>query len=299
MTEPLRAVYDLRYSPITFDFAVYLALVDCARQLSDAPAIDLTIRADRFRKQTERDRMIPKAEKEWRLKSIILSCCDLLPSLRDVAVERSGAIRDYDFPANYPEAYDPYYRPPYLASHVLDLHKMGAAPRALTAPAYAKDFPNRWKNYVTLTLRTSKHFAVRNADMEEWFKFHDRLLAKGYVVLVVPDTEDVLGERRFMSYPWLCIEPAALDQRLRLALYEGAAMNVCSANGPAAMMFYSHAPVLQFDQLRGGVFNAEKWKGANGFGPGGQFPWSAPNQRMTWVDSTYENLVREFEKVMS
>lgn len=299
----LRAIYDLRYSPITFDFAVWLALADCVRQAAERPFIDLTIRADGYRNQTERDRGMDKDEKRWRLKSIILACCDLLPSLRDVAVERSGRDREYDFPANYPEAYDPTYRPPYLACHVGDLHRMGADPRVLAAPAYARQvLADAPKPYVTLTLRMSKHFPQRNIDLVEWNRFAEYLGGKGYNVITVPDTEHLLGSPTEPLPPALgemAAHPCAMDQRLRMALYEGAAMNVCSSNGPAAMMFYSKAPVLQFDQMRGGVFNAEKWSIGNGFPPGGQFPWSAPNQRMTWVDSTYENLVKHFEEMMS
>lgn len=300
MTEALRAIYDLRYSPITFDFAVWLALADCVRQAAERPFIDLTIRADGYRNQTERDRGMDKDEKRWRLKSIILACCDLLPSLRDVAVERSGRDREYDFPANYPEAYDPTYRPPYLACHVGDLHRMGADPRVLTAPQYAKNLvPNG--PYVTLTLRQSEHFRARNIDLGDWGRFAEHIQFAGHRIIVVPDTEWVLrgGPRLPPSMEPYMVPMAALDQRLRMALYECAAMNVCSSNGPAAMMFYSKAPVLQFDQMRGGVFNAEKWSIGNGFPPGGQFPWSAPNQRMAWVDSTYENLVKHFEEMMS
>lgn len=306
MTDALRAIYDLRYSPCTFDFAVFLALTDCVRQAAEKKSIDLTINASGWRNQTKRDRDMPKAEKQWRLKSIILAACDLLPTLRDVAVERSGRDREYDFPANIPEFYDPSYRPPYLASHVLDLYRMGADPRVLKAPAYAKAMMDGMpKAYVTLTLRQSKHFPERNVDMAEWARFCCHLKDKGYSVITVPDTEHVLdAEKWSVRQAWdlpsgIMHIPAALDQRLRMALYEGAAMNVCSSNGPAAMMFYSRAPVLQFDQMRGGVFNAEKWTVGNGFPPGEQFPWSAPNQRMVWQNSDYETLVSEFEKVMS
>lgn len=301
MTEVLRCIYDCRYGPVTFDFGVYLALADCVRQVAGNDVIDLTIRADNFRLQTNRDKAMSRAEKEWRLRSIILGVCDLLPTLRDVTVLRSKTDGKYDFPANYPaEFYDVYYRTPYLAADVLELHKLGADPRVFTATEHAKAVMNREEAYVTFTLRQSQHFPTRNVDLSEWDKFGDHVRRKfGLDVVFVPDTEAVLTGQSCGGFGSGVCHTAALDQRLRMALYEGAVMNVCSSNGPAAMMFYSKAPVLQFDQMRGGVFNAEKWDAANGFKNGGQFPWSAPNQRMTWVDSTYENLVEHFEKVMA
>jgi len=295
----LSAIYDLRYSPITFDFAVWLALVDCVRQLADEQAIDLTIRADGYRKMTKREHGMDTDEKRWRLKSILLSCCDLLPTLRDVTVQRSSKDGVYDFPANYPKAYTPSYRPPYLAADVLRLHGLGAEPKVLAAPAYAKNFVQKGP-YVTLTLRTSKHFPERNIDLRDWGKFAEHIMFRGHNIIVVPDTEWVLmgGPRLPASMETYVAPMAALDQRIRLALYEGAEMNVCSSNGPAAMMFYSQAPVLQFDQFRGGVFNSDKWLAGNGFPAGGQFPWSTPKQRMTWTESSYASLCAEFDKVM-
>lgn len=295
----LRVLYDLRYAPITFDFAIFLALAECVRQVKGAGCLDVTIRADGWRNQTARDRDMSLAEKQWRLKSITAACCEVMPTVANVRVLKRPDPEAYDFPANHPTGYDPAYRPPYLARDVLRLYGMGADPRAYTAPAFAHEaIAHIPKPYVTLTLRQSRHFAARNVDLEDWWAFHNHLCDDNHTVVVIPDTEDVMGERTFSMFGWNALEAASMDLRLRLALYENAMMNVCSSNGPGALMFYSKAPVIQFDQTRGGVFTPEKWLAANGFPVGGQYPWSAPNQRMTWTDSTYENLVSQFAGAM-
>jgi hypothetical protein len=280
----LRCLYDLRHAPVTFDFGIYLALADCARQLLKRDSLDITIRAGEYRQATPRDKETPESEKEWRIHNILLPCTAILPTVRRVSVRYDDG-GPYDFPLNQ--------RTPYLARDVLKYHQRGADPKVFKAPEHAKTIVKRDKPYVTLTLRESKHFPERNIDILEWAKFAQHLGDADRVV-VIPDAESPdLPEARF---PEFCEDlPAAFNLSLRLALYEGAQMNFCSSNGPTALMFYSHCPVIQFDQLRGGTFSAQQWAGLNGFPVGQQHPWSNPNQLMTWTDSTFVTLKEAFD----
>ena len=283
---PLRGLWDQSLSPVTFDFGAYLAILDCFRQIHRPHAgVDLTIRVGAFRDVTPRDRVTTLDEKQWRLKSVILDLCELLPTIRSLTLT-PAADGPFDFPTD--EA------APYYARSAVELHRQGANPRVLKAPAFACQQIRFPRPYVTLTLRTSDYFPDRNPDLDVWHRFSLFLRAIGYRVVVVPDQGDFLGARRYSRFDWTVYEAACLDLRLRMALYENAVMNVGSSNGPVGIMFYSQAPVLQFDQLRGGICTPDFWTTSNGFPVGEQFPWSRPNQRMTWTDSSYENMVREW-----
>ncbi len=282
----LRGLWNQAVSPVTFDFSTFLAALDCFRQIhSPNSGIDLNICAGGFREVGLRDQHMTMAEKRWRLKGVILDLCELLPTIRRLAVTPTieGSF-----------AYPNDARASYWAKRLLEFHQQGANPRVLRAPAYAVEKIKFPRPYVTMTLRTSNYFPDRNANLLEWHLFHQELRAAGFTVVVVPDQGDVLGQQIYKQFDWHTYEPACFDLRLRQALYENAIMNIGSSNGPVGMMFYSEAPVLQFDQLRGGVYGADFWRSSLGFPPGEQYPWSRPDQRMTWTDSTYENMVREW-----
>lgn len=289
----LRCVYDLRHAPVTFDFAVYLALADCARQLLKRDSIDLTIRTGEYRDFTPRDKETAAAEKDWRVQSILVDACALLPTISTLTVTNEDRG-----PFEFPLTADARF--PYHAADVRRLWQKGADPKVLRAPEYAKQIVAKLlpRPYVTLTLRTSHHSPERNPNLAQWHQFHDWLTERGHQVIVIPDHEDVTGAREFLKYGWALHIGAAYDQRLRLALYEGAVMNVGSSNGPVATAFFSTAPMLQFDQLRASRFNRLKWRAMLGFSAGEQYPWSAPNQRMTWEDSDANTLRSHFESIM-
>ncbi len=291
---PLRCLYDLQHAPITFDFATFLAIADCVRQNAKMKHIDLTIRKAAFRQKTPRDFETPDSEKIWRIHGILLQVCAVVPSIRNLTV-----TEDTDGTFDFPSAKTALV--PYCASFAVNAWEAGTDPRVLRAPEHAKsEVKKRWtdERYVTLTLRTSIHAPERNPDMGEWQRFHDWLRNQGYVVIVIPDQEDINRAGEALAGRWDLDIPAAYDFRLRLALYEGALMNVGSVNGPFGQCFMSHVPLLQFDHFRGNALSADQWVDLNGFPPPGQYPWSAKNQRMTWLDSTFENLKAEFERVV-
>lgn len=282
----LRCIYDLRFAPVTFDFGLYLALADCARQLLKRDSLDITIRAGEYRQASDRDKSTPESEKEWRIHNILLPCTAILPTVKRVTIRHDDG-GPYDFPLDYP-------RTPYLAADIAQYHLKGADPKAFKAPEHARTLAAREDPYVTLTLRQSKHFPERNVNPVDWLRIANHIEASGYQVVVVPDQEDTEASEPFDGI----YMPAAMNLSLRLALYEGASMNFCSANGPTALMFYSHCPVIQFDQLRGNVVSPQQWRKLNGFPINQQFPWAAPNQLMTWKDSSFDTLKEAFEQWM-
>jgi hypothetical protein len=295
----LTAVYDLKLAPITFDFGTYLAIIDCYRQLNDHSHINLIIRASEYRRKSQRDFALQAAEKHWRLKNIILDCCELLPSIKNIHLLRLGNEQEHriDFPEDYSTLELNNERLPYLAKDVYHFFEQGAQPRVLKAPEYAHSLIDKYITtpFITLTLRSSRHFTNRNVDLEDWYMFYRYLKGSGYNVIVVPDQDDVLGSRAHELYDWCTYVPASLDIRLRAALYEKAKLNVCSSNGPTGVMFFSDAPLLMFDQTRGDEYSGKQWKKLTGLSPGENWPWCGAHQKMTWRDSDFHSLVGEFK----
>lgn len=276
----LRVQYDLRECPVTFDFGVFLAAADCERQLRELDSIDLYVRTGEYRRVTPRDRTTPVDDKRWRVKGILAEMCALLPTISSQAFGQSER-------EPYPDEYLPRF--------VVDKHSRGADPLVFRADDRAREMVPEAD--VTLSVRTSRQFPERNPDLKEWFRFYQHLVSRGLNVVVIPDQEDVLGDRKAFEFDWDVYVPASFDMRLRFGLYANAGMNVSSGTAPAEMLFYSPYPVLAFDQRRGNVYGDAAIENMNGYPLYAQKPWSLPNQRMAWVDSDYKSLCDHFDGV--
>ncbi len=296
----LKVLYDMRFAPVTFDFTTFLVVCDCLRQLEGFKILDITIRADGFRQKSTKDGLVQTPEKEWRVKSVLLDSCDLLPTAVNVRVirdPRQVSPDSFHVPVNYQAIVTGKAMYPYLLKDVHPLYERGANPVVLTAPDHAKHLMNSTlgSGYVTLTLRTSNHLTKRNIDLEQWYKFYCYLVEKGHKVYVIPDFEDLFAERLCQEYDWDLFLPAAFDQRLRLALFEGALMNFATSGGSAAMMIYSNAPYAVFDFINDTYSINQVSKLQLGLAVGESCPWAQENQGYFWDKSTFEYLVSAYE----
>lgn len=131
------------------------------------------------------------------------------------------------------------------------------------------------KGYVTVTLRNSRT-PERNTQDAEWDKFAESCDRE---VIFVPDYDD---------------EPISLQDRMEL--YAGAHVNMMVANGPGALCMFSDAPFISMRTI-----GCEKSASAApwfmerlGITPGYQFQWLRPNQRLSYLDDTAENIMAEY-----
>lgn len=286
--DSLRAIYDLKSAPVTFDILGFLALVDCLRQYEKRERIDLTILMDGFRMTNQRELTTSEGEKRWRIEGILLQCVATCPAVKDLTITDQLPAKNFHFPFEYPTG-----RTPYNPKGLILPFKHGVKPNeCLTAPPFARASVPR--SDVTLTIRSARNFSQRNVELADWVAFHKYLHGKGYKVTVIPDQENP----DTYSFDWDgdVYVPAAFDMRLRMAVYEMSRMNIGSCHGPFTSLFYTNAPYLMFDHLRGGVLTPRFHEGVYGFPVGGQHAWSNENQIITWEDSSFESLVRRFEE---
>lgn len=284
----LHVAYDLRHAPVTFDFGTFLAGADAARQLLHRRGLNVTVITSGFRGHTKRDKETDVAEKQWRIKGILAECCSILPSVTSLTFTTNEPT-GIEYPIGYP-----WTKTPYLPKDSVQHFRSGANVRVFSAPSHALQAAP--ESDVCLSVRSSTHHIERNVDLTEWYKFYQDLTNEGRKVIVIPDQEDVLGAQKYADYDWNAYLPASFDLRLRYGVYAKTGLNVTTTSGPPGLLFWTDYPVLQFDQLRGGTYGAENIEEMYGIQRGQQFPWSAPDQRLTWCDSTYETLTDEYKK---
>jgi hypothetical protein len=151
----------------------------------------------------------------------------------------------------------------------------------------ARRFP---KPYSTITLREAEYWPARNSNRIAWAQAARELQLIGMPAVVIPDTHgDSLPEVARMA-------PAAWDIDLRLALYEGAQLNMGVVNGPMVLMMFSKVPCPYIlfqkdDETSPGT--QESFMREQGFKRGDQ--WT-DNGWTLWEDDTPDNVVRALKR---
>lgn len=274
----LTAVYDLMVSPPTFDFVSFLLEAERARREGGFARVDVVFQPgpmNGFRY----DKLPPdQATREGMLHRVCVSLCRCLPSVRNVRVLKAREhIQGEVFPVGYHVEDNPKnHYGTWCFKHSISAFKATESAKRLAA-AYGK--------YITITLRQSKAWNERNSSVGEWVKVAEWLQTAGYRVVFIPG-EFGEGPAGFTS-----CDSALLDVDLRIALYEGAMLNLGSNSGPFAVLFGMEAPYLLFKPcVKGSVLAGDEFLAKNGFTDGDQF---SENGKTVWADDDAETIIRE------
>lgn len=319
----LYAVYDLGFSPITFDVLQFLQLADIERRRRRFKRVSFVFvlaTKRRFREQTPKDMAVQVQDKHWRLRHIHMEACWLVPACSGVQVffDRGEAQRllvnvgeGQIFPAKY-KLTEP--KVSFLVAHVVGAYRStGLSGLVFQATQSGLDAVDRWieaeritKPIVAMTLRNSSYESTRNASLDDWLRFAHQIAADGYQPVFVPDIDEAFTATRkdyqtdFPTY-W----PAPVNMELRAALYRRA--HICmSDNGAAAFIHHwmPHCPSIVFQPPSKipNVFHKTKEGQAGiervfGIKIGEQLPYCEPYQRLAWCDDTFENILNEFRRL--
>jgi hypothetical protein len=295
----LNVYYDLKYAPVTFDFATYLVLANAVRQSMNADEISLTIISDQFR-ENQGDIKTTESEKKWQLSYILSKLPSLIPEVTTLSVSKNKIekIKFPAFPGGYPPASGTSYDFPvivfYLASF-LDNKAINLRP--FKASEGARNLINSTfgDNVITISLRTSKFQTVRNSNLDEWYKVYQELKNSKFKPLVIPDFEDYMGDKLFAKYDWEIYEPAVMDMDIRLAVYEKSADNLCIQNGTSTLLIFSDCKYHMFKIItkEAHTTSVNYQKEVLLINPGENHRFAAPTgQNLVWEDDNADKILK-------
>lgn len=278
--ETLTAVYDLAVSPPTYDFLAFLSEAEKARIAHGARHLDIMFQPGP--NGGFRDDNLPPdlAMREAMLWRVCMGACRLLPSVRDVQLlKHRQSVDGVLFPDGWaPETPVAMYGTRYF--------KAGAGASILRATEDARATIARAVKvpYVTVTIRQAAYWPERNSQLDVWVSISDRIERLGWRVVWVPDADHPM-------VPWPNVYlPAMTDIDLRLALYEGAAMNFGVSNGPMTLCYLSDAPYRVFKPVVESCPSATAaFLRAHGMNEGDQY---AGNGRLIWAADDYDVVLR-------
>lgn len=270
------AVYDLTVCPPTYDFISFLCEAERHRIDIGAEAIDIIIQpgpVDGFREDVLPD---GNASRVGMLYRVVMGACRLLPSIRNIELLKARKrIEGTDiFPVGYldnPSIQN--YGVSYFPSAMAIIESTKSARKAIKF-----DQP-----YITITLRESSHWPLRNSNRSEWEKAADEIKRLGYKVVWVPDVESHDANQ----YSW--------DIDLRLALYERAELNLGINNGPMCMLFYANARYLIMKM----VTEELPWTAAGFLEEAGIPEGRTRNGFIVWKEDSFQNILDAFRKFMN
>jgi hypothetical protein len=295
----LYAFYDLATSPVTFDVVKFLILAELARRRENCDGLHVVIvpgpkggfRDDHF---TPYD----TADKQWRLRNLVLPCCWLVPSCQQLTVSGSryeaerqtnGGHRLFpeDYSVHHPtERYD-YLRVHQAAQQSL-LPSLSATARALTLVEEWAEKHAAGRKVVTITLRECAYEKSRNSRLPEWAAFARMLDTDVYYPLLIRDTmaalqpfpETLRGLNVSTDISW--------NLELRAALYQTSYLNLFQNCGPYVLSAFNrqsrYINTTQANVADSGATSTAHLR-SQGIKPGEhQNLWSTPVQELVWQD---------------
>ena len=141
---------------------------------------------------------------------------------------------------------------------------------------------------ITMTLRESSYWPIRNSRLVEWCHAALLLQEAGFRVVVVRDTE-----RADEPLPRLKTAPeASRNLDARASLYRSAASNLFVSNGPAWFCLALDAPtiILRPATENAGTLSSKRAMHER-FGLADGLPNAPAHQRLIWAEDTTLNIV--------
>ncbi len=129
-----------------------------------------------------------------------------------------------------------------------------------------------YKEYITITLRNSFRDAFKNTNVAVWEEFAIRVQEEGkHEVIMLPDNESDRLENQDL----------VKNINDRFWLYENAAMNFGTNNGPMVLCMYSNAPYMLVNFMTEGSASRAHLIAVQ-ITPNAQLPFANVDQRICW-----------------
>ena len=308
--DALQFFYDLAASPVTFDFASYLAAAEVERRLRKLREINaifvLGPEAGVRKELPDYEAAIDVPTRLARLRNVLVPMLAFLPSVKSYTVcsrEQAEAIIAADKTKIYPSDYR-VYLPRQPAKKVIFEHARAGrsiwpmlratdAGKRLVGDFLAREAKGR--RAVVITLRNYAYSPERNSSNAVWITFANSLDPTAYVPIFVHDTETSMREPPADFGRHVVCHAASWSLEIRMALYEAAWLNMALMHGPMELCWYNErARYVLFMAVGTAAINTEVSLIENGHRLAVDLEFAKPYQRIVWERDDLPALVHAF-----
>jgi len=247
--------FDLGASPVTFDFATFLAGAEIERRRRGLGGIFVVFIPGAYgglRKELPAyESTVDHARRQWRVRNVLVPLLAHLPSVRGYTVcatrEQAAAILPKDSTTVVPSDFRVWLPRQPGKRLVHDHAAAGASVWPLLIPTHrgrevADEFlrevcPGR--RPLVITIRHSRAASERNSQLAEWRSFVGTIDRRQFTPIFVHDTESPsIAPPRELGGEVFC-EAARWNIEVRMALYDAAWLNLAVMHGPMELCWYN------------------------------------------------------------
>jgi len=317
--DALQFFYDLAASPVTFDFASYLAAAEVERRQRKLGSINVVFvlgpKGGVRRELPDYEAAIDVSTRLARLRNILVPMLAFLPSVKSYAVcgsrEQTEAIIATDSNKIYPSDYRVYLPRQPAKKEIFEHARAGLSiwPMLRATEAgkrFVADFLAReakGRKAVVITLRNYDYSPERNSRNADWIAFANSLDPSVFVPIFVHDTETSLRDPPGDFGQHVVCHAASWCLEIRMALYEAAWLNMALMHGPMELCWYNaEARYVLFMTVGTSAINTEGSLISNGHRLGIDLEFAKPYQRIVWKRDHLPALMDAFaamEEVLS
>jgi hypothetical protein len=317
--DALQFFYDLAASPVTFDFASYLAAAEIERRQRKLSWINVIFVLGPIsgvrRELPDYEAAIDAPTRLARLRNILVPMLAFLPSVKSYAVcgsrEHAEAIFAADRNKTYPSDYRVYLPRQPAKKDIFEHARAGLSiwPMLRATDAgkqFVADFlahQVKGRKAVVLTLRNHDYSPERNSRNADWIAFANSLDLAVFAPIFVHDTETSMREPPADFGQHIVCHAASWSLEIRMALYEAAWLNMALMHGPMELCWYNErARYVLFMTVGTAAINTEASLIANGHRLGIDLEFAKPYQRIVWRRDDLPALLEAFavmEKALS
>jgi hypothetical protein len=299
------AVYDLNASPITYDFAYFLAAAElfALKNKKSTFVVLFVPQRDDYIVEKEYRSVVDEENMKWRFENIILPLMNIYPGCigHSVLPKRSDISEAIKGKFLYPEFYSESF---IEVDYYSEVYASKSKFFGFSASIQGKRYIESWKKNnkitgktVTITLRRYNYDPIRNSKVDEWVKFAQFIREKGFTPVFVPDT-DACFEHDPRLDDFIVFEAPCWNLGIRMALYEGVDLNFFTSNGTVniATLNRNTASIIMKQLVPGSIQSKPEVYEKRGisFGQKSYDLFEDQFQILSWEDDTFENIREEF-----
>ncbi|MEC4805587.1 MAG: hypothetical protein SAJ72_15120 [Jaaginema sp. PMC 1080.18] len=253
------AIYDLRCSPITYDFAMFLYEAECFFKSKNYDFFHVIIIPNlpgpdylepTWQETTGYNKIITETHQNQRIFNLLLPLASMYQACKSVnLIHEVNIIQSICSKNNkiFPSNYDGFFLRTLCYQKIYKYEKSKIFFFGLKAQSTDLDQIKKWltfneiqQPFVSFTIRNYQHQYKRNSNIEAYLKFSEYLENFGIASVFVPDTDNPWNDNLdFSQFPIFWAGTFNLYQRQ--ALYEIALTNIFPSSGVAALCWLNHS----------------------------------------------------------
>ena len=306
--------FDLGASPVTFDFATFLAGAEIERRRRGFDGLFVVFipgaHGGLRKEQRGYESSVDHARRQWRVRNVLIPLLAHLPSVRGYTMcatrDQAAALLPNDSASVVPSDFR-VWLPRQPDKRLVHEHAAtGGTVWPLLCPTQqGREFADQFlrevcpdRRLVVITIRQTRAAAERNSQLDEWRSFLATIDRRRFAPILVHDTESVsMSPPPELADEVFC-DAARWNVEIRMALYDAAWLNLAVMHGPMELCWYNQrSRYVVFLPVGADPSSSTESIAEGGLRLGEDLGFATPVQHIVWAADRAEAIRDAFEQM--